>query len=253
MKNVLRLVGAIAVFVSAMAAPPRFSAAAENLNRQLPVSEPFLDPVFESICHLWIKRRAALFWTPKFTGSAVLYRGRYLLTAGHNVYQDKSRIREVQVRCGNANARSSTIDEAIAPWQAIDASGYDGSRFSSDFGVIRLNSPVEVTKPFVLASAPTRQGEEIRFAGYPGGRYDGWNLYEAKGTVVALASGVAKYDIETFKSNSGGPVWRVVDGKPELVAIHVTASGGRMVDEEYTIEVNRLIQELDRRAAQRGL
>lgn len=225
-------------------------ASAQTLNAQTPVATPIVDRAFESVCHLHIKRRVAVIFGAKYTGSAVLYRGRYLLTAGHNVYQDHSRIRRVAVRCGSAAAQSAPIDETVAPWQAIAASGYDGNGFARDFGVIRLNRPVTVTQPFMLASTPVQPGETIRFAGFPGGPHSGWDLFEARGAITARAEGLAYYDIETFKSNSGGPVWREADGKTELVAIHVTNRGGRIVDADFIHEVDRLIAELDRRAAE---
>ena len=237
-------------------------ATAQGLKSQTPVTEPFTEPLFASLCHLRIKRRWGGFYQTKWTGSAVLYRGRYLLTAGHNTYQDNSKIRSVQVRCGNADARSAPIDETIEPWQALDAPGYDGA-YELDFGVIRLNRPIAVAEPFELATEPVREGETIRFAGYPGGDRGGWTLHEARGaTVITTRPGLAYYNIETFKSNSGGPVWREVGGKREVVAIHVKGEliqphgmlgGGRVVDEDYHREIHKLIDELDRRAAERGL
>ena len=227
---------------------------AENapLNQQQAVSEPFADPIFESVCHLKIRRRVALFFHSTYTGSAVLYRGRYLLTAGHNVYQDRSAIASIEVRCGSANARKAPIDEKVEAWQTIDASGYAGSPFSRDFGVIRLDNEIVVSRPIQLSSSLLEDNIDIQFAGYPGGPHDGWSLFAATGKVTSQAFGVAKYDIETFKSNSGGPVWRnTIDG-PELVAIHVTNSGGRIVDGDFRQEVARLISELDRRFEQRG-
>ncbi|WP_443478321.1 hypothetical protein ACLIMP_21860 [Novosphingobium aerophilum] len=41
--------------------------------------------------------------------------------------------------------------------------------------------------------------------------------------------------------------------QPELLAFHVTNSGGRIVDDAYREEIERLIAELDRLAAERGL
>jgi V8-like Glu-specific endopeptidase len=247
---------ALAAFLIAMAGVA--SPLPDQLNRQISVSEPFADPAFESVCHLFIRRKAFLF-SPKYTGTAVLYRGRYLLTAGHNVYQDHSKIAGVDVRCGSADATAGKIDETIAEWQALDASDFPAGGESRDFGVIRLNRPITVSSPFELSAAPPQSGDRVRFAGYPGGIYTGWKLFQAEGTVRDLSSGIAYYDIQTFKSNSGGPVWRTVGAKSQLVAIHVIGDearkmgGGRIVDADYVREIDRLIRELDARAAARGL
>jgi V8-like Glu-specific endopeptidase len=97
----------------------------------------------------------------------------------------------------------------------------------------------------LLASEAAVPGEAIRFAGYPGGPHDGRQLFAARGRITAIGDGLATYDIETFKSNSGGPVWRERDGRAELLAIHVKPSGGRIVDADYQSEVARLITRLD--------
>ncbi len=230
---------------------PGAAQGSDPLNQQQPVAEPFNDPVYEGVCHLYIRRRVGLVFTLKFTGSAVLYRGRYLLTAGHNVYQDHSRIRDVAVRCGNADARHAKVDEVIERWQALDASGYDGSPFTRDFGVIRLRNPITTAAPFTLATSPAHPGEAVRFAGFPGEKHDGWHLFAATGRVTTAAPGLIHYDIETYKSNSGGPIWREVNGQRELLAIHVMPSGGRAVDADFRAEVERLIAELDRSAETR--
>ena len=264
----LRLVGAL-LLLAALAAPPAVmrarpsrKAAQVELKKQVKVTEPFAEPLFQSLCHLRIKRRWGGFYKSEWTGSAVVYRGRYLLTAGHNTYQDNSKIRSVDVRCGSAYAKTAPIDETIEPWQALDAPGYDGA-YELDFGVIRLNRPIAVAEPFDLATEPVREGETIRFAGYPGGDRGGWTLHEARdATVITTKPSLAYYNIETFKSNSGGPVWREVGGRHELVAIHVKGErmqphnwlgGGRIVDEDYHREIQKLIAELDRRAAEHGL
>lgn len=249
----------------AVAVIPAFTAVAcasvppQNFNDQVPVAKPFDDAAFESVCHLFSRRRGPLFFISKWNGSAVLYRGRYLLTAGHNVHKGRSSVESIEVVCGTTTATDGQYVEKIESWQAIDATGYDGKDFSRDFAVIRLNTPIAVTKPFELASSPVRIGEEIRFAGYPGGTLSGGKtLYRARGKVTAIADGVAAYDIRTFTANSGGPVWRVIGGTPELVAIHVRGyqetgtGGGRMVDADYLPEVKRMIDVLDARARARG-
>lgn len=225
---------------------------AQSANEQMQVLNGGADPAFANVCHLAITRRVFAFFKMSFTGTAVLYRGRYLLTAGHNVYQDNSRIKSVEVRCGAGQARNVQVNEVIEPWQAIDATGYDGAPFALDFGVIRLSRPIVVVTPVHLATISAQSGDAVRFAGYPGGPHTGWDLFEARGKIVRLEPGLAFYDIATFKSNSGGPIWRDTADGPELLAVHVTSGGGRIVDESYRGEVEKLIEELDRRAAQRA-
>lgn len=242
------MLAAILGFGSACASAPLM----EDPVVQMPVAAPRDDPELDNVCHLWIRRQAALVFRPKFTGSAVLYRGRYLLTAGHNVYQDRSSIRGMDVRCGVADARAEPASETIEPWQAMDAAGFDGNGFARDFGVIRLRHAIGSRRPITLAGTPAGEGQPVRFAGYPGGPHDGWHMYSAEARITATNGALSSYDVETFRSNSGGPVWRRTAHGPELVAIHVSPSTGRTVDAGYRREVERLIAELDRRAAAHG-
>jgi len=223
--------------------------AAGELVEQQRVTDDPAGTIFENLCHLTIERKL-LFFKRRYTGSAILYRGRYLLTAGHNVYQDNSRVRKIEVRCGVLDARNRpTPDAVVTGDDMLDASGYKGKPFARDFGVIRLPHPIATSQPMTLATSPAVPGEAIRFAGYPGGPHDGQQLFAARGRITDIGGGIASYDILTFKSNSGGPVWRERDGQAELLAIHVKPSGGRIVDADYRSEAERLIAQLDARAA----
>ena len=228
---------------------PRF---ALSEDRQVPVSNISDGSPLSWLCHLNIHRR---WWRRKFsaTGSAVAFRDRYLLTAGHNIYQDKSTVREIEVRVGPTNARQQAIHETTRGRQGRDSSRYVGGLFgrmpfAHDYGVVRLSEPFAEPSRFVLGEPP-RRDEAVFFAGYPGGRHDGWTLHEATAKLGETRGSLVGYDLKTYKSNSGGPVWRMADGVPELVAIHVAPSVGRAVDNEFVGEVERLIARLDAEAA----
>ena len=230
----------------------------------------------ESVCHLKTRRTFHLlgFGWSKNTGSGVLYKGRYIITAGHNIFQDFTNLKAISVQCGRRETEA-TIDmvaHSSGEWEARDAKGYfpmGGKDFHRDFGVIRLKDPIVVAKPFTLAEKVGQAEEKVHFAGYPvekdknnnvlNGR-NGYRLFSAMATLkdepAPVRYGATRdliyYDLKTFGSNSGGPVWRMgTDGTPELVAVHVTNSGGRIVDEPFRKEIDRLIKVLDERAARR--
>jgi V8-like Glu-specific endopeptidase len=218
------------------------------LNEQQKVVVETQGSVLANICHLQIKRKILGIFPRSYTGSAVLYNERYLLTAGHNGYQSKSKISSIAVRCGVLDARTTAPDFVVNGDDVLAAQGYSGKPFSLDFAVIRLPGKISVTRPMTLSMDGPQTGEAIVFAGYPGGPHNGQEMYQATGKIETIAGGITSYDITTFKSNSGGPIWRERNGRAELLGIHVMPSAGRAVDADYRAEVQRLIMKLDARA-----
>lgn len=253
--TVLRTALGTGLVVASACALVSVSEAQTALVEQVPVSDAAIDPALDSLCHLHIKRKFLFFSVGEFTGTGVLYKGRYILTAGHNVYEDRSKIASIKIRCGAAKPMAVPVTEAIGGQQGLDASAYPRGGFPRDFGVIRLSQTINVRAPFVLAESVPKAGTGVRFAGFPGEGdpanaplRDGWHLHQARGVATSDMDSILSYNIRTFKSNSGGPIWTESGGQPSLVAIHVKPSSGRIVDAEFIAEVNRLIRELDLRA-----
>lgn len=219
---------------------------------QRPVTDDPSQSALANVCHLTIRRVAGLVFRTSFTGSAVLYRGQYLLTAGHNILSRRSRVREIEVRCGvrNAWASAGLPQQIIRRDAAIAASGFGGSGpFERDFAVIRLDRPITTPVPVELAADNPAEGQLI-LSGYPGGVHDGHTLFSTPSPANRMEGEFLRYDIATYRSNSGGPVWRMRDGRAELVAIHVrSGGGGRVVNQAFRDEVARMIAVLDSRAA----
>lgn len=213
-----------------------------------------LELVHANVCHLEMERSSG---SPR-TGSAVLFESRYLLTAGHNLMQDWTKIRSIKIRCGVMEAKGASVQREVQGWQTLTASKFDAWRFypkRHDFGVIRLPEPIQTESPIRLAQSVPGKGNEICLFGYPGEDLGGYTLHQGCAAVVGPAffdRGI-EYDIATYRSNSGGPVLRkAADGGWELVAIHIQPSSGRQVDDGYRDEIRRLMRRLDRRAADRA-
>ncbi len=213
-----------------------------------------LEPVHANICHLEMERSRG---APR-TGSAVLFEDRYLLTAGHNLMQDWTKIRSIKVRCGVLEAEGAPVQREVQAWQTLTARKFDWWRFypkQYDFGVIRLSNPIETESPIRLAQTVPGRGEQVCLFGYPGDELGGYTLYQGCAAVVGAAffeNGI-EYDLTTYRSNSGGPVLRkAANGTWELVAIHIQPSSGRQVDSSYSDEIRRLMRRLDRLAVDRA-
>ena len=122
--------------------------------------------------------------------------------------------------------------------------------------MIRLREPITVSRPFRLAETAVSAGETVELAGYPGRPHSRNELFAATGNVTEISGTQAFYNILTHRSNSGGPVWRNTETGPELVAIHLRGDdrtrsgfGGRIVDDAFRAEVERMMRALDEAAA----
>lgn len=213
-----------------------------------------LEPVHSNVCHLEMERSSG----DSRTGSAMLFENRYLLTAGHNLMQDWTKIRSIKVRCGVMDARGAPVQREVEGWQTLTAGKFEPWRFypkRHDFGVIRLAEPIRTDSPIRLARSVAGKGERVCLFGYPGDGLGGYTLHGGCAPVVGPAffdRGI-EYDLTTYRSNSGGPVLREApDGSWELVAIHIQPSSGRQVDDSYTKEIRRLMEKLDERAIGRS-
>jgi V8-like Glu-specific endopeptidase len=213
-----------------------------------------LEPVHANVCHLEMERSRG---APR-TGSAVLFESRYLLTAGHNLMQDWTKIRSIKVRCGVMDAEGAPVLREVQGWQTLTAGKFDWWRLypkQQDFGVIRLSDTIQTGSPIRLAQAVPGRGEQVCLFGYPGEHLGGYTLYQGCAAVLGPAffdSGI-EYYLTTYRSNSGGPVLRkAADGSWELVAIHIQPSSGRQVDDSYRDEIRRLMRKLDQLAIERA-
>jgi hypothetical protein len=212
---------------------------------------------FENVCHLRVTRnRAAQFYreSKPFNSSALLYRGRYLVTAAHNVHSNLfSRLNTLVVVCGAADSDAGRPGAELHRDAVKVLPGYSflartPGRFARDLAVVRLATPICVSEPARLGLFEFRDGSPMRIAGFPGeegdgGRMDGTRLYSGEGRLrPSDRAYLLRHDVETEKGNSGGPVWVMRDGQAVVVGIHVAEGGsGRLFDPAVLNEVEGMI------------
>ncbi len=230
---------------------------------QTPVTSIEPGSIYENVCHLDVYRKGQ---NGHNQSTAVLFDKRYLITAGHNILQARRSITKIDVRCGVANAKESPVQQSLEGWRSQRAKRFTFWRIfpsSRDFGVILLKEPIETARPISFSDAalklPDRdseeKGEEVCIYGYPGDTFsDAYTLFEGCQPLVGLAgfSNGVGYDVKTYTGNSGGPVVRHTSTGPELVAIHVQPSSGRVAERGFQGEVRALIRTLEQRAAERA-
>ncbi|QJQ31974.1 trypsin-like peptidase domain-containing protein [Sphingomonas lacunae] len=222
---------------------------------QQPVAAAGPNDPYANVCHLQTERVGL--GGDGGSGSAVLYRGRYLITAAHNVSSPiYNRVTRIEVRCGRRIIGDSAPDFILTGREWATANGYRWRRYSHDLGVIRLPRELPTSTPVELASDVPPAGAVVELAGYPGaGIADTRTMYAATGPVVADSRrGRLSYFIRTTTGNSGGPVWQRDGSRLRLVGIHVVGyrsagAGARRVDDWFVRQVNAMIRELDARAS----
>lgn len=225
-------------------------AVGQDLNPQREVMETPTGAL-ESVCHLTTQRqRLGVLPRTPFNSTAVVYRGRYLITAAHNVYSPwNSRLRELHVACGGREP-SAAEHFSVDPSRIRVAQGYDWRRFHRDFAVIALPQPVRVDEAFELAP-PDGAVRPVLVAGYPGSapeneRMNGRRLFTGESEGVVDPTGpFIRYGVKTYTGNSGGPVWYAGPEGPVLAGIHVSQSKARIADAEFIAEVERMIRSLE--------
>jgi V8-like Glu-specific endopeptidase len=241
-----------ASMLTACAAPRQLTPAA-SMGEQRPVAADVVGD-YANVCHIQTTRRGI--GKDGGSGSAVLYRGRYLITAAHNVYSTfYNRVTRIEVHCGLRSVVSVPVHFPLTNGQWMTARGYSWRPYARDIGVIRLPDIVPTSHPVELVRDAPADGTIVEIAGYPGDGIDnGDTLYAGSGATVASSDpGLIQYAINTTTGNSGGPVWVRSGQTLELVGIHVVGyrngGGARRVDPWFRREVEHMIAELDRRAA----
>lgn len=244
---------------SCMTAPPPEIPAPEALAGDRPVGgqsavTPENAARYASVCHITVVRRAGgVAALDANTGSALLYRNRYLITAAHNVYSPwYAPVSSIEVRCGVLNARGPQAQRLRWPKIAV-AQGYrwgpfNRDQFQYDFALVRLDQPIETAHPVDLrADVPSGEGTPVEIAGYPGDNFsDGYTLHSGNAALTSRDRKAISYSIPTFTGNSGGPVWTMVGNRPTLVAIHASGSSGRVVDQSFVTQIERMMRRVDR-------
>jgi V8-like Glu-specific endopeptidase len=229
-----------------------FALAGVGRAQQVKVTEPVLGEL-ANVCHLFTYRDKPLVDSEN-NGSAVLYRGRYLITAAHNVHSTRlSPLTSLKVACGkSAPTEAEHVEVDVSQIRVARGYRWFPKRFSRDFAVIRLAQPIATAIPMELFGGSLAEGSvPIELAGFPGtddksDEMDGWTLFKASGTASSEGDrSFLYYRAGAEKGNSGGPVWTMVDGRPLVVGIHIRSSGARLVNRFFRDEVDRMISELD--------
>jgi V8-like Glu-specific endopeptidase len=194
-------------------------------------------------------------------GSGVLISPHHVLTCAHVIYPlENPRTREILV-CPGQDGANETGGRFTANGWAVSPMWRPGNCWTAgeDYGLIRLSKPTAQGFMALGRIDPARiMGTSVNLAGYPA-LTDKWArfMFESRGGFAGAAritrcsagtlqgstarpdanSQLLVHDIDSAKSQSGGPMWF---DDPLLVAIHAGTIGG---DRKKAIFLNDRVQQ----------
>ena len=219
--------------------------------------------VIEGLCFLRMNRKYAAFFDQIAISTGVLLDRRYVLTAGHNLFNASypwGRIESIEIAVGREDISGITLDEldgqvsggkveqgvipadgiwTVAPkfhWSPSTwlKPSVSNQMIQHDYGFIDMGKGFQGQSVFTLGGsgeAELKVGDLVKVAGYPGDARrvrgaTGERLYYAEGRVTALKENLFSYSVVTAKGLSGAPVWVEKGRKKIIVGVHVGSDFG---------------------------
>ncbi len=190
--------------------------------------------------------------------SGVLLDGRYVLTAGHNLFNASypwGRVDTIEVLVGKPDVSkvgrdyvdalvsggrvergaipldgvwtvAPRFEWSISTWLKPSASN---RMIQHDYGFIDLGGSFPERTSYTLNSSTgieLKVGDVVKVAGYPGDSKKikgatGSRLFEGEGRVTAIGPNLFTYNVATARGLSGAPVWIEKGGRKIVVGVHV--------------------------------
>lgn len=111
--------------------------------------------------------------------------------------------------------------DAVVPQGWIDATEYDETAASFDFGAVRIDCATTPTTWFDLATVNFAIGQTVKLNSYPHADKPFGTQWKASGHVADVDSALVYYDIDTVGGSSGGAVYnKDLSSCTCIVAIH---------------------------------
>lgn len=193
-------------------------------------------------------------------GTGVLIDRQHVLTAAHNLYQNKRGGWAQMVNFSlarNANSypyqsvdfkRLNVPDEykSVSP-QGPDSNGQvgDHKQYLYDYGVVTLQTALDPADGLFLPMYPaddeTLNGHAASVAGYPGDKSTG-TMWNDNGALMPPTDEFLFYRMSTFRGNSGSAVRVLLDKVaanhiPRIVGVHV--AGSKDIDANFAVRLTQ--------------
>ena len=159
-----------------------------------------------------------------FNGSGVMVGPQHVLTAAHNVYDNKiSEWAEYVKVSPGANSGSAHFGTSIVVGAFVPKEYVDGNH-KHDLAFLVLSEDLgKQTGWATITALNDDEFEDTAFkvTGYPGDKEAG-QLWEMEGRIADTEDEVLKHKIATVQGQSGSPLWQTPKRKPpRVVGVHV--------------------------------
>jgi glutamyl endopeptidase len=157
--------------------------------------------------------------------SGTLIQAKYLLTAGHCVHNKSygGWYTKIEVVPG-LNGTYKPYGSAFATYARTYTGWINNQNSNYDMALVTLDKNIgNTTGWFGYNYYSTINGVTGNIAGYPGDK-GGLNLYYHSGPISSSTSQRVSYSIDTNKGQSGSAVYRIIDGKRYVFAVHTNGT-----------------------------
>jgi len=210
------------------------------------------DP-YDKVCYLYITR-AHPFGSGYYESTGAFIAPNIILTAAHNIYSPvTSKVTKITIVPGKYYKTrpfdslvikgENACDLAIRTHPNYSFLMRSANRMKWDFGIIiipddvlKSNPKITSAQAFVLDTTYVlKEGDTLNVAGYPADYDYGYNgnfMTHQSDLCGRVYPKTFYHQLDTYRGNSGSPIWVNVNGKRIIAGVHTFENAGTRLDKD---------------------